>query len=159
MQRTNSAEYRNKYSVTKNNKHLGILLDDDSAYSISQNITEYLWNGLLDSYVVVSTELKNNPIYGTILSRLKKISSLIVLEFSMVNHVFTIIKNRRNKLNKSNTSKASKKTTVTAFEFEKYFLLAFSDAWKNVLGRLTFQVFIDKSGKLNIVSEESCLKQ
>jgi len=50
--------------------------------------------------------------------------------------------------------------TVTPYLFDNFLLLSLDSKWMGMFGgMLSFNVFIDKQGKLNIVSEESCLRQ
>jgi len=49
---------------------------------------------------------------------------------------------------------------VTPYLFEGFLILSLDSKCMNMFGRVpSFRVFVDKYGKLNIVSEESCLRQ
>jgi len=49
---------------------------------------------------------------------------------------------------------------VVPYLFDGFLILSFDSNWMNVFGgMMSFRVFVDKSGRLNIISEESCLKQ
>lgn len=44
--------------------------------------------------------------------------------------------------------------------FENFLILSLDSKWINAFGIMpSFRVFVDKAGRLNIVSEETCLRQ
>lgn len=49
---------------------------------------------------------------------------------------------------------------VTPYMLDGFIIISLDNKWMNIFGMMpSFSVFIDKYEKLNIVSEESCLRQ
>ncbi len=49
---------------------------------------------------------------------------------------------------------------VVPYLFENFLILSLDDNWMDVFGQMpSFKVFVDKCGKLNMISEETCLRQ
>lgn len=49
---------------------------------------------------------------------------------------------------------------VIPYLFEGFLILSLDSRWISAFGVMpSFRVFVDKTGRLNIVSEETCLKQ
>jgi hypothetical protein len=60
-------------------------------------------------------------------------------------------------MHKGRIPKMQKK--ITPYEFEKYLVIALDNKWENLFDEeLSFKSFLDKKGRLNIISLQSCQK-